>query len=121
MSRCGGVPISGGTGLNVNNNVDFNGYRITDLGNPIDDHDAATKFYVDAAVSGIPPIDLAQLEAKTQNQTAVPGSTNFNGILTVNNQPLMQTSLDDAYNNGDGSIQITSIAKPVLIKSLDDN
>ena len=41
MSRCGnGVPISGGTGLSVNNDVDFNGYRITSLGNPINDQDA---------------------------------------------------------------------------------
>ena len=89
MSRCNnGVPISGGTGLNVNDDVNFNGYRITGLGNPIDNQDAATKFYVDAAVSGIPPIDLSQLEAKTQNQTATPNNTNFQGVLTVNGQPI---------------------------------
>ena len=123
MSRCNnGVPISGGTGLNVNDDVNFNGYRITGLGNPIDNQDAATKFYVDAAVSGIPPIDLSQLEQKTQNQTATPNNTNFQGVLTVNGQPIgSSTTLDEAYNNGDGSIQITSGPKPVLIKSFDDN
>lgn len=43
--------FSEGLGLDgLNNNLDMNGYRITDLGDPVDTKDAANKDYVDTTV-----------------------------------------------------------------------
>ena len=47
--------------INMSNN------KITNLANPINPLDAATRNYVDTAISGIPPVDLTDLNIKTLN------------------------------------------------------
>lgn len=71
-------------------NVPFATYKITGLGNPTDDQDAATKYYVDQAVQGLTWKQAANLLADTN--VALSGST---GSLTIDGYgPL------DADNNG---------------------
>lgn len=41
-------------GINVTNNIDIKGFKIENLGTPLQPSDAATKAYVDFAVAGIP-------------------------------------------------------------------
>ena len=71
-------------------NVPFATYRITGLGNPVDEQDAATKYYVDQAIQGLTWKQAANLLSAVN--VALSGST---GSLTIDGYgPL------DADNNG---------------------
>ena len=72
-------------------NVPFATYKITGLGNPTDDQDAATKYYVDQAVQGLTWKKAANL-LSTIN-VSLTGSTNTLNIDTYGNL----TSADDGY------------------------
>jgi hypothetical protein len=72
-------------------NVPFATYKITGLGNPTDDQDAATKYYVDQAVQGLTWKAAANL-LSTVN-VALTGSTNTLNIDTYG----ALTSADSGY------------------------
>jgi hypothetical protein len=72
-------------------NVPFATYKITGLGNPTDDQDAATKYYVDQAVQGLTWKKAANL-LSTVN-VSLTGSTNTLNIDTYG----ALTSADDGY------------------------
>jgi hypothetical protein len=72
-------------------NVPFATYKITGLGNPTDDQDAATKYYVDQAVQGLTWKKAANLLSVVN--VSLTGSTNTLNIDTYGNL----TSADDGY------------------------
>jgi hypothetical protein len=72
-------------------NVAFATYKITGLGNPTDDQDAATKYYVDQAVQGLTWKKAANLLSAVN--VSLTGSTNTLNIDTYGNL----TSADDGY------------------------
>lgn len=72
-------------------NVPFATYKITGLGNPTDDQDAATKYYVDQAVQGLTWKKAANL-LSTVN-VALTGST---GTLNIDTYGAL-TSADSGY------------------------
>jgi hypothetical protein len=72
-------------------NVAFATYKITGLGNPTDDQDAATKYYVDQAVQGLTWKKAANLLSAVN--VSLTGSTNTLNIDTYGNL----NSSDDGY------------------------
>ena len=72
-------------------NVAFATYKITGLGNPTDDQDAATKYYVDQAVQGLTWKAAANLLSVVN--VALTGSTNTLNIDTYGNL----TSAENGY------------------------
>jgi hypothetical protein len=72
-------------------NVAFATYKITGLGNPTDDQDAATKYYVDQAVQGLTWKKAANLLSVVN--VSLTGSTNTLNIDTYG----ALTSADDGY------------------------
>lgn len=72
-------------------NVPFATYKITGLGNPTDDQDAATKYYVDQAVQGLTWKAAANLLSTTN--VALTGST---GTLNIDTYGAL-TSADAGY------------------------
>ena len=71
--------------IKLTNTGDIMGSILTDQTTFLDDQELITKKYVDTAVSGIPPADLSDLEAKTQNISL----TNTDGTTTFMNQKLV--------------------------------
>lgn len=72
-------------------NVPFATYKITGLGNPTDDQDAATKYYVDQAVQGLTWKQAANLLSVVN--VALTGST---GTLNIDTYGAL-TSADSGY------------------------
>ena len=81
--------IYGAVALEMNKNIDMNNYKLTELGNPTSDKQAATKKYVDDKVAGVK-------------------QTNFSNHLRVENKSLKLLKLLDA----DGLL-IINVALPI--------
>ncbi len=87
-------------GINITENIDTQGFQIDNLGAPIQPHNAATKGYVDAAVSSVPPalitltgdvagvgmsnMPIMTFLTKTLNQIPNAGDVNIAGFRLKN-------------------------------------
>jgi hypothetical protein len=79
--------------------VDFNGQRITNLGNPVGNADAVTKAYVDNARAGLSVKDPVRVAATGTINLASPG-TAIDGITLVTGDRFLAPLQNTATENG---------------------
>ena len=93
----------------IQGNIDMNGYRITDMGDPTSDQDATTKFYIDTRLGNISiPGHTRWRKTATASQTTFSGTGDYGGTLAYTatreqvylNGALQQRGVDYTADNG---------------------
>lgn len=88
------------TPISVVNDMNLNGKRIKNLGDPTDGKDAATKDYVDVLVStGVRPIESVRL-ATTTNMTLSGVGTKIDGVTYKEGDRILVHKQSDPSKNG---------------------
>lgn len=98
-------------------NIDMNGQRITNLGNPQSAQDAATKAYVDSAIEGLDWKEAVQVATSANVNINAPGSSIDGVTLSVGDRVLLMGQTD-ATQNG---IYIYNGASNPLTRASDAN
>lgn len=80
-------------------NVDFNGVRLTNLGNPTAAGDAVTKSYVDNARAGVSVKDPVRIAATGNVNLASPGAT-LDGVSLTNGDRFLAPLQNTGTENG---------------------
>lgn len=116
-------------------NIDMNGYRITDMGDPTSDQDAVTKFYVDKNLGNVSiPGHTRWRATATASQTTFSGTGAYGGTLAYTatreqvylNGALQQRNVDYTADNGTSivfSVALTAndIVDVVCVNNLTEN
>lgn len=79
--------------------VDYNGQRITNLGNPVGNADAVNKAYVDNARAGISVKDPVRIAATGNVTLSAPGAT-LDGVTLVSGDRFLAPLQNTATENG---------------------
>ena len=93
--------------FNLYNNLNMNGYRITNLGDPVDPQDAATKSYVDIRAAGLDPkesctyvtvANIADFTNKAGVEAALDPVSAAAPVLVDNNRVLVKNQANPLFN-----------------------
>jgi hypothetical protein len=79
-------------------NIDMNNLRITNLGNPQEPQDAATKYYVDSLVEGLAWKDNVRVATTANINLSAPGATIDGVTLSVGDRVLVKNQTDARQN-----------------------
>jgi hypothetical protein len=103
LSLSGGTMVSGGAA-----DINMNGSKLTGLGNPALPQDAATKSYVDTAVTGISG-EFLRLSGGTMTGAIAMGTSKITGLGTPTDNADAATKLyvDNAVGGGSGFLPTT--------------
>ena len=85
------------TKLNIQDDLSLNGYKLTDVGNPVLDTDVANKYYVDAVAQGL-DLKKSVLVATTADITLANEQTVDGVALVAGDRVLVKNQTDQSEN-----------------------
>lgn len=106
--------------LGPTGDISWNSFKITNLADPINAQDAATKNYVDIAVQGLDTKESVRMKTTANITISSPGNTpaNFDGVTPVIGDRILVTNQTTASENG---IYIYNGTTSPLTRALDAN
>jgi hypothetical protein len=97
--------------------IDMTGRKVTNLGNPVNPQDAATKAYVDSVIEGLDWKEAVRVATSANVNISSPGATIDGGPLSVGDRVLLMGQTD-ARQNG---IYVFNGASSPMTRALDAN